>query len=54
MIGVALPMVGGHEGAGAEKIGVVDLVESKRAKAIEFGATHFTTSLPEPPNWSPS
>jgi Zn-dependent alcohol dehydrogenase len=26
---------------------VVDLLESKREKAFEFGATHFVTSMPE-------
>lgn len=33
--------------AGAEKIVVVDLVEDKREKAFQFGATHFAMSMPE-------
>ncbi|WP_029113351.1 NDMA-dependent alcohol dehydrogenase [Mycobacterium sp. URHB0044] len=33
--------------AGAEKIVVVDIVETKRDKAFQFGATHFATSMPE-------
>jgi Zn-dependent alcohol dehydrogenase len=33
--------------AGAEHIVAVDIVESKRDKALEFGATHFVTSLDE-------
>jgi NDMA-dependent alcohol dehydrogenase len=45
--GIGSGAVQGARLAGAEKIVVVDLVESKRAKAFEFGATHFTTSLPE-------
>ncbi|MGY4648043.1 Zn-dependent alcohol dehydrogenase [Mycobacterium sp. URHB0021] len=45
--GIGSGAVQGARLDGAETIGVVDLVESKRAKAMEFGATHFTTSLPE-------
>jgi S-(hydroxymethyl)glutathione dehydrogenase/alcohol dehydrogenase len=33
--------------AGAERIVVVELVETKRAKAFEFGATDFVTSIEE-------
>jgi Zn-dependent alcohol dehydrogenase len=33
--------------AGAEHIVAVDLVESKKEKAEQFGATHFATSLEE-------
>jgi Zn-dependent alcohol dehydrogenase len=33
--------------AGAEKIVAVDIVEAKRDKAFEFGATHFATSMQE-------
>jgi Zn-dependent alcohol dehydrogenase len=33
--------------SGAEKIVVVDIAESKRDKAFQFGATHFTTSITE-------
>ena len=33
--------------AGAERIVAVDIVEAKRDKAFEFGATHFATSMPE-------
>jgi S-(hydroxymethyl)glutathione dehydrogenase/alcohol dehydrogenase len=33
--------------AGAEKIVVVEPIESKRDKAFQFGATHFVTSIAE-------
>lgn len=45
--GIGSGAVQGARIAGAEKIVVVDLVESKREKALEFGATHFATSMPE-------
>ncbi|MGE2714646.1 NDMA-dependent alcohol dehydrogenase [Mycolicibacterium litorale] len=45
--GIGSGAVQGARLAGAEKIIVVDLVESKRDKAFQFGATHFVTSLPE-------
>jgi NDMA-dependent alcohol dehydrogenase len=45
--GIGSGAVQGARLAGAERIVVVDLVEDKRDKAIEFGATHFVTSMPE-------
>jgi S-(hydroxymethyl)glutathione dehydrogenase/alcohol dehydrogenase len=45
--GIGSGAIQGARLAGAEKIVVVDLVESKRDKAFEFGATHFVTSMPE-------
>ena len=45
--GVGSGAIQGARLAGAEKIIVVDLVETKRDKAFEFGATHFATSMPE-------
>jgi S-(hydroxymethyl)glutathione dehydrogenase/alcohol dehydrogenase len=45
--GIGSAAIQGARMAGAEKIVVVDIAEGKRDKAIEFGATHFTTSLPE-------
>jgi NDMA-dependent alcohol dehydrogenase len=45
--GIGSGAIQGARLAGAEKIVVVDLVESKREKAYEFGATHFVTSMPE-------
>ena len=45
--GIGSGAIQGARLAGAEKIVVVDLVETKRDKAFEFGATHFTTSMPE-------
>jgi S-(hydroxymethyl)glutathione dehydrogenase/alcohol dehydrogenase len=45
--GVGSGAIQGARLAGAEKIVVVDLVEAKRDKAFEFGATHFATSMPE-------
>ncbi len=45
--GIGSGAVQGARLAGAEKIVVVELVEAKRDKAFEFGATHFTTSMPE-------
>ncbi len=45
--GVGSGAVQGARLAGAEKIVVVDIVEDKRAKALEFGATHFVTSMAE-------
>jgi NDMA-dependent alcohol dehydrogenase len=45
--GIGSGAIQGARLAGAEKIVVVDLVEGKREKAYEFGATHFVTSMPE-------
>ena len=45
--GIGSGAVQGARLAGAEKIVVVELVEAKRDKAFEFGATHFATSMPE-------
>ncbi|MGV0641780.1 NDMA-dependent alcohol dehydrogenase [Mycolicibacterium sp. XJ2546] len=45
--GIGSGAIQGARLAGAEKIVVVDLVESKRDKALLFGATHFVTSAAE-------
>jgi len=45
--GIGSGAVQGARLAGAEKIVVVDIAESKREKAFQFGATHFVTSMPE-------
>jgi S-(hydroxymethyl)glutathione dehydrogenase/alcohol dehydrogenase len=45
--GIGSGAVQGARIAGAEKIVVVEPVEDKRAKAMQLGATHFVTSLPE-------
>ena len=45
--GIGSGAIQGARLAGAEKIIVVDLVEAKRDKAIQFGATHFVTSMAE-------
>ncbi|KUI36701.1 NDMA-dependent alcohol dehydrogenase [Mycobacterium sp. GA-2829] len=45
--GIGSGAVQGARLAGAEKIVVVDIVESKRDMAFRFGATHFATSLAE-------
>lgn len=45
--GIGSGAVQGARLAGAEKIVVVDLVESKRDNALQFGATHFVTSMAE-------
>jgi S-(hydroxymethyl)glutathione dehydrogenase/alcohol dehydrogenase len=45
--GVGSGAVQGARIAGAEKIVVVELVEHKRQRAMDFGATHFVTSIPE-------
>jgi S-(hydroxymethyl)glutathione dehydrogenase/alcohol dehydrogenase len=45
--GIGSGAIQGARLAGAEKIVVVDIVESKRDKAFQFGATHFVTSMPE-------
>ena len=45
--GIGSGAVQGARLAGAERIVVVDLVEDKRDKAIQFGATHFATSMSE-------
>ncbi len=47
MGGIGSGAVQGARLAGAEKIIVVEPVESKRDKAFEFGATHFVTSIAE-------
>ncbi len=45
--GIGSGAIQGARLAGAEKIIVVDIVEDKRDKAFQFGATHFLTSMPE-------
>jgi NDMA-dependent alcohol dehydrogenase len=45
--GIGSGAIQGARLAGAEKIVVVDLLESKRDNAFLFGATHFATSIPE-------
>jgi S-(hydroxymethyl)glutathione dehydrogenase/alcohol dehydrogenase len=45
--GIGSGAIQGARLAGAEKIIVVDIVETKRDKAFQFGATHFATSIPE-------
>jgi NDMA-dependent alcohol dehydrogenase len=45
--GIGSGAIQGARLAGAEKIVVVEPVEAKRAKAIQFGATHFVGSMPE-------
>jgi NDMA-dependent alcohol dehydrogenase len=45
--GIGSGAIQGARLAGAERIVVIDLVESKRDKAFEFGATHFVTSIEE-------
>ncbi len=50
--GIGSGAIQGARLAGAEHIVVVDIVESKRDKAFQFGATHFVTSMPEATSWS--
>jgi NDMA-dependent alcohol dehydrogenase len=45
--GIGAGAIQGARLAGAEKIVVVEIVEDKRDKAFQFGATHFVTSMPE-------
>ena len=45
--GIGSGAIQGARLAGAERIVAVDIVEAKRDKAFEFGATHFATSMPE-------
>lgn len=45
--GIGSGAIQGARLAGAQHIVVVDLVETKRDKAVEFGATHFVTSAAE-------
>jgi S-(hydroxymethyl)glutathione dehydrogenase/alcohol dehydrogenase len=45
--GIGSGAIQGARLAGAEKIVVVDIAESKRDKAFQFGATHFATSIAE-------
>jgi NDMA-dependent alcohol dehydrogenase len=45
--GIGSAAIQGARMAGAEKIVVVDIAADKRDKAIQFGGTHFTTSMPE-------
>jgi NDMA-dependent alcohol dehydrogenase len=45
--GVGSGAIQGARLAGAEKIVAVDVVETKRDKTFEFGATHFATSMAE-------
>ncbi|MDG4667892.1 NDMA-dependent alcohol dehydrogenase [Mycobacterium sp. 236(2023)] len=47
MGGIGSGAVQGAKLAGAEKIVVIEPVEAKRKKAFQFGATHFSTALPE-------
>ncbi|CAN5607022.1 NDMA-dependent alcohol dehydrogenase [soil metagenome] len=45
--GIGSGAIQGARLAGAEKIIVIDIEETKRDKAFQFGATHFVTSVPE-------
>ena len=45
--GIGSGAIQGARLAGAEKIVVVDIADSKRDKAFVFGATHFATSMAE-------
>ena len=45
--GIGGAAIQGARLAGAEKIVAVDIVEAKRDKAFEMGATHFATSIEE-------
>ena len=45
--GIGSGAIQGARLAGAAHIVVVDIVEAKRAKAMQFGATHFVTSIEE-------
>ncbi len=45
--GIGAGAIQGARLAGAENIVVVEIVEDKRDKAFQFGATHFVTSMPE-------
>ncbi len=45
--GIGSGAIQGARLAGAEKIVVIEPVESKRELAFRFGATHFVTSMPE-------
>jgi Zn-dependent alcohol dehydrogenase len=45
--GVGSGAIQGARLAGAEKIVAVDIVESKRDKVFQFGATHFANSIAE-------
>lgn len=45
--GIGSGAIQGARLAGAEKIVVVDIVETKRDNAFQFGATHFVTSMGE-------
>lgn len=45
--GIGSGAIQGARLAGAEKIIVVEIEETKRDKAFQFGATHFVTSMPE-------
>ena len=45
--GIGSAAIQGARLAGAEKIVAVDIVEAKRDKAFEMGATHFATSIEE-------
>jgi NDMA-dependent alcohol dehydrogenase len=45
--GIGSGAIQGARLAGAEHIVAVDIVDTKRDKAFQFGATHFVTSMPE-------
>lgn len=45
--GIGSGAIQGARLAGAERIIVVDIVEAKRDRAFQFGATHFVTSVDE-------
>ena len=45
--GIGSGAVQGARLAGAERIVVIEPVEDKRERAIQFGATHFVTAMPE-------
>jgi len=45
--GIGSGAVQGARLAGAERIVVIEPVEDKRERALQFGATHFVTAMPE-------
>jgi Zn-dependent alcohol dehydrogenase len=49
--GIGSGAVQGARLAGAEKIVVVDPIETKRQHALQFGATHFVTRCPKRRRW---
>jgi S-(hydroxymethyl)glutathione dehydrogenase/alcohol dehydrogenase len=45
--GIGSGAVQGARLAGAERIVVIEPIEAKRERALQFGATHFVTAMPE-------